>query len=84
MTDDGQEVLVKVEEFQEAGFLPKAVVNFLANVGWSFGDDVEIFTLEEAMPRFESDRQSTPRLRACPTTKLDWLNGQYIQQMERA
>ena len=51
--DGGQEVLVKVEEFQEAGLLPQAIVNFLANVGWSFGDDREKFTLEEAVPRFE-------------------------------
>ncbi|MEJ2749000.1 MAG: glutamate--tRNA ligase family protein, partial [Anaerolineae bacterium] len=80
-TDDGQEVLVKVSEFQEAGLLPEAVVNFLANVGWSFGDDVEKFTLEEALPRFElADINPAPsRLNY---TKLDWLNGQYIQEME--
>jgi glutamyl-tRNA synthetase len=80
-TDDGQEVLVKVAEFQEAGLLPEAVVNFLANVGWSFGDDVEKFTLAEALPRFElSDINPAPsRLNY---TKLDWLSGQYVQEME--
>jgi glutamyl-tRNA synthetase len=80
-TDDGQEVLVKVEEFRSAGLLPEVVVNFLANVGWSFGDDVEKFTLDEALPRFElSDINPAPsRLNY---TKLDWLNGQYIQELD--
>ncbi|MFQ5422109.1 MAG: glutamate--tRNA ligase, partial [Anaerolineae bacterium] len=80
-TDSGQEVLVKVAEFQEAGLLPETVVNFLANVGWSFGDDVEKFTLEEAMPRFELE-DINPAPSRLNYTKLDWLNGQYIQEME--
>ncbi len=79
--EGGREVLVKVEEFQEAGLLPEAVVNFLANVGWSFGDDREKFTLGEAVPRFElSDVNPAPS--RLPYDKLDWLNGQYIQEME--
>jgi glutamyl-tRNA synthetase len=78
--DDGREVLVKVEEFREAGLLPEAIVNFLANVGWSFGDDVEIFTPEEAMPRFDLSNVN-PAPSRLPYDKLDWLNGQYIQQM---
>jgi glutamyl-tRNA synthetase len=80
-TDDGQEVLVKVSEFQEAGLLPEVVVNFLANVGWSFGDDVEKFTLKEALPRFEL-KDINPAPSRLNYTKLDWLNGQYIQEME--
>jgi glutamyl-tRNA synthetase len=79
--DDGRQVLVKVEEFQEAGYLPEALNNFLANVGWSFGEDREIFTMEEAIPRFtlEAINPAPSRL---PYDKLDWLNGQYIQEME--
>ncbi len=78
--DGGQEVLVKVEEFEEAGLLPQAIVNFLANVGWAFGDDREKFTLEEAVPRFElTDVNASPA--RLPYDKLDWLNGQYIQEM---
>ncbi|MCP4422918.1 MAG: glutamate--tRNA ligase [Chloroflexi bacterium] len=80
-TDSGQQVLVKVSEFQEAGLLPEAVVNFLANVGWSFGDDVEQFALAEAMPRFELE-EINPAPSRLNYTKLDWLNGQYIQEME--
>jgi glutamyl-tRNA synthetase len=80
-TDDGQEVLVKVEEFRSAGLLPEVVVNFLANVGWSFGDDVEKFTLDEALPRFELG-DINPAPSRLNYTKLDWLNGQYIQELD--
>ena len=79
--DGDQQVLVQVEEFRNAGYLPEALRNFLANVGWSFGDDREIFTMEEAIPRFElSDVNPAPA--QLPYSKLDWLNGQYIQQMD--
>lgn len=79
--DDGQEVLVKVEEFQAAGILPDALVNFLANVGYSTGDDREIYGVQEAIANFklENINPSPSRL---PYSKLDWLNGQYIQEMD--
>ena len=79
--DGGREVMVKVEEFQQAGLLPQALVNFLANVGWAYGDDREKFTLEEALPRFEL-QDVNPAPARLPYDKLDWLNGQYIQEME--
>lgn len=78
--DAGHEVLVKVEEFRDAGFLPVALRNFLANVGWSFGDDREKFTIEEALPRFEL-KDINPAPSRLPYSKLEWLNGQYIQEM---
>ena len=79
---DGQyQVLVRVEEFMENGYLPAAVNNFLANVGWSFGEDREIFTIAEAIERFDL-RDVNPAPTSLPYSKLEWLNGQYIQQME--
>jgi glutamyl-tRNA synthetase len=78
--DDGQQIMVQVEEFQEAGYLPKAVVNFLANVGWSFGNDREKFTMAEAIPHFDL-ADINPAETRLPYDKLDWLNGQYIQEM---
>jgi glutamyl-tRNA synthetase len=78
--DEGHEVLVKVEEFRDAGYLPVALRNFLANVGWSFGEDREKFTMEEAIPRFEL-KDINPAPSRLPYSKLDWLNGQYIQEM---
>ncbi len=80
-TDSGQEVLVKVEEFRDGGYLPQAVVNFLANVGYSTGDDREIYTVEEAIANFELENIN-PAPSRLPYSKLDWLNGQYIQQLK--
>jgi glutamyl-tRNA synthetase len=79
---DGQwQVLVRVEEFAQHGYLPEAVKNFLANVGWSFGQDREIFSMAEAIERFDlADINPAPT--SLPYSKLEWINGQYIQQME--
>jgi len=79
--DAGRQVLVKVEEFRDAGYLPQALNNFLANVGWSFGDDREIFPIEEAIPRFEL-QDINPAPTRLPYDKLDWLTGQWIQEMD--
>jgi glutamyl-tRNA synthetase len=55
--------------------------NFLTNIGWNYGDDIEIFTTEAAIQRFDladiNDSNS-----AFPIEKLDWLNGQYIQKLD--
>jgi len=79
---DGQwQVLVRVEEFLEQGYLPQAVDNFIINVGWSSGDDQEIFTVDEIVPRFDlGDVNPSPT--SLPYAKLDWINGQHIQQMD--
>jgi glutamyl-tRNA synthetase len=79
--EDGNDlVLVQVRDYKTYGYLPEAVDNFLSNVGWSFGDDVEKFTIEEAAPRFELE-SINPAATNLPYGKLDWLNGQYIQEM---
>jgi glutamyl-tRNA synthetase len=80
-TEDGSEILVRADEFMQGGYLPEAVLNFLANIGWTFGDDVEKFTMDEAIARFELATVS-PAPTKLPYSKLDWLNGQYIQEME--
>jgi glutamyl-tRNA synthetase len=79
--DSGQQVMVRVEEFRQAGYLPEAVLNFLTNIGWSFGEDRELFTMEEAIPRFDLSNIN-PAPSRLPYSKLDWINGQYIQKME--
>jgi glutamyl-tRNA synthetase len=78
--DAGHQIMVRVEEFQEGGYLPVAVNNFLANVGWSFGNDREKFTLEEAIAHFDL-ADINPAETRLPYEKLDWLNGQYIQEL---
>ncbi|MFW5692526.1 MAG: glutamate--tRNA ligase [Chloroflexota bacterium] len=76
---DGQQILVLVKEFREAGYLPDAVMNFLTNIGWSFGDEREVFSMEEAIERFDIARVN-PANSAYPIEKLDWLNGIYIRE----
>ena len=78
--DSGEKVLVRADEFMEAGYLRETLLNFLANVAWSFGNDQEKFTIEEAIERFDlADVSPSPV--TLPYNKLDWLNGQYIQEM---
>ncbi len=74
----GKFVPVLVQEFQSAGYLPEAVVNFLTNIGWNFGDDREVFSRDEAMARFDLKAVNAANS-AYPIAKLDWLNSQYIQ-----
>ncbi len=78
-THDGRRVPVLVHEFREAGYLPEAVVNFLTNIGWSFGEDREVFTVEETIARFDLARVN-PAGGKFPLEKLDWLNGVYIRE----
>jgi glutamyl-tRNA synthetase len=79
-TQDGRKVLVLAQEFREAGYLPEALVNFLSNVGWNFGDEREVFTMDEAVARF-SLAHVNPADSVYPIEKLDWLNGVYIREL---
>ncbi|NPV66937.1 MAG: glutamate--tRNA ligase [Anaerolineae bacterium] len=76
---DGRRVPVLLHEFREAGYLPEALVNFLTNIGWSFGEDREVFSVEETIARFDLSRVN-PAGSKFPLEKLDWLNGVYIRQ----
>ena len=76
--DDGASVPVLVHEFIDAGYLPEAVINFLTNIGWNFGDNREMFSRQEAIQRFDL-KDVNPANSAYPIKKLTWLNSQYIQ-----
>ena len=78
---DGTSVPVLVHEFIDAGYLPAAVLNFLTNIGWNFGDEREVFSLSEAIERFDL-KDVNPANSAYPIAKLHWLNGQYIQSAD--
>ncbi|HVR32581.1 MAG TPA: glutamate--tRNA ligase [Acidimicrobiia bacterium] len=66
--------------YREGGYLPEAVFNFLAILGWSLGDDREIFTAEEAIAAFSLERVSkNPAV--FDTDKLLWMNGEYIRAL---
>ena len=80
---DGKEYLALVREFIDAGYLPEAMFNFLANVGWNYDPEQEVFTREQAIERFEL-ADLTPAPAALPYAKLEWLNGVYIREMDPA
>jgi glutamyl-tRNA synthetase len=71
---------VTVEEFRDKGYLPEALVNFLALLGWSYDDKTTIMSRSELVERF-----SLERVGASPATfdyaKLDWMNGVYLRAL---
>jgi glutamyl-tRNA synthetase len=69
-----------VGQYQAEGILPQALVNFLALLGWSPGDDTEIMTLDELVRRFSLDGVGKKGAVFDPE-KLAWLNGQYLHRM---
>jgi glutamyl-tRNA synthetase len=70
---------VTVEECRRLGYLPEAIVNFLALLGWSPGNNVELMTLEEMVKLFTVDRIGSTPARFL-VDKLQWMNGQYIRK----
>jgi glutamyl-tRNA synthetase len=77
---DGTEYPVMVREFREAGYLPEAMVNFLARLGWAYDDHTEIFSREELIARFSLEGVSSSPA-AFSYEKLLWLNGVYIRAL---
>jgi glutamyl-tRNA synthetase len=71
---------VAVERFREEGFLPEAMVNYLALLGWSLDDHTTFFTRDELVEHFDLDRVSRNPA-AFDREKLEWLNGHYLREM---
>jgi glutamyl-tRNA synthetase len=71
---------VALTYYQRAGILPKPLLNFLANMGWSFGNDVEFFTIDEMMKKFEFKdiHLGGP---VFDMVKLTWMNAHYMHKM---
>ena len=69
-----------VEEFRAQGYIPEALVNFLALLGWSYDDKTTVMSREELVERFTLERVG-----ASPSVfdfqKLDWLNGVYLRAL---
>ncbi len=66
-----------VGEYRQRGYLPQAMDNFLALLGWSAGEDREVMDLDELIDRFALDGINK-KPAVFDHDKLDWLNGQYI------
>lgn len=69
-----------IAEFRAGGYLPDALVNFLALLGWGASDDT-LLSRQELIERFElRDVHASPAM--FDTKKLDWMNGEYIRMLE--
>src|SRR3984885_7510815 len=70
-----------VQELRDAGYLPEAVRNYLALLGWGAGDDETVLSTDELTERFTLERVSRNPARF-DETKLRWLNGVYIRKLD--
>ncbi len=71
---------VAVEDYRDKGYLPEALVNFIAFLGWNPGDTREIFSLPELVQEFSLERVGKSGA-VFNVEKLQWLNQQYILKM---
>lgn len=71
---------VSIVEYKEQGYLPQAVINFLALLGWNPGDEREIFSAEELVKEFSVEKMQKSGA-VFNIVKLEWLNGHYIRNM---
>src|SRR4029077_674902 len=83
--DDGKKLskrhgATSVDEFRAAGYIPPALMNFLALLGWAPDGETTIMPPDELVGRFRLERVG-----ASPATldyqKLDWLNGTYLRAL---
>jgi glutamyl-tRNA synthetase len=70
-----------VDEFRKSGYLPDALVNFLALLGWAPDGETTIMSRDELVARFGLDRVSSSPAQF-DYAKLDWMNGVYIRAMQ--
>jgi len=85
--DDGTKLskrhgAVSVMQYDEDGYLPEAVLNYLGRLGWSHGDE-EIFSIEQFCQWFDLDH-ITPSAAQFNTEKLNWVNQHYLKAADNA
>lgn len=81
MSKRDESIIQFIEQYRELGYLPEAVVNFIALLGWSPGGEQELFSLDEMVKLFSMDRISkSPAV--FDTEKMKWMNNQYIKSAD--
>ena len=85
--EDGQKLskrrgAVSVTAYEDAGYLPEAMLNYLARLGWSHGDE-ELFNLKQMVAWFDGSHLSKSPAQWDPA-KLSWVNAHYIKQADDA
>ena len=71
---------VAITEYREQGYLPEAIVNFLALLGWSLDDKTELLSRKELIDNFSLERVSRTAA-IFNKDKLEWMNGVYIRSL---
>src|SRR3954470_7811824 len=84
--DDGKKLSkrrndVSVDWFRAEGYLPQALMNFLALLGWSYDDKTTLMSRKELIERFSLDRV-VPSPATFDYKKLDWMNGVYLRSLQ--
>jgi len=84
--DDGRKLskrrnAVALDDFRDAGYIPAALLNFLALLGWSYDDKTTVMSRHELVERFSLDRVG-PSPATFDYQKLDWLNGVYLRNLQ--
>jgi glutamyl-tRNA synthetase len=79
--ESGEELLTFIREYREAGYLPEAMFNFLAGMGWAYSPDTDLFTRQQAIDKFDL-ADINPAAGALPLSKLEWMNGHYIRGLD--
>jgi glutamyl-tRNA synthetase len=74
---------VAVSAYRAQGYLPEAMVNYLALLGWSYDDKTNVFSIDELVEKFSLERVGKNPA-AFDVAKLEWLNMHYIKQMSPA
>jgi glutamyl-tRNA synthetase len=70
-----------VQDLREAGYLPEAVLNYLALLGWGYDEETTFHTIQELQERFRLDRVSkSPAV--FDEQKLRWMNGRYVRELD--
>ncbi|MBB5175008.1 glutamate--tRNA ligase [Texcoconibacillus texcoconensis] len=81
MSKRDESVIQFVEQYRDLGYLPEALVNFLALLGWSPASEEELFTLDELIEQFDVERLAkAPAI--FDTQKLEWMNNQYVKNTD--
>ncbi len=71
---------ISIEEYRDAGYLPSALLNYLALLGWGPEDGREVLSIEELIAEFELERVNSSAATFDPK-KLEWMNAEHIRRM---
>ncbi|SDZ62334.1 nondiscriminating glutamyl-tRNA synthetase [Evansella caseinilytica] len=81
MSKRDEKIIQFVEQYRELGYLPEAIVNFIALLGWSPGGEEEILAKEQLIEQFNLERViKAPAV--FDTKKLEWMNNQYMKEAD--